>query len=176
MKQSVYVFRGESRSFQVSSRISKTGKEWAKQFSLYNSGTYNNQWIVVDYKKFRAGKPLPKSGVLSILEQLPWVSALSSMSSEVSSSTRTRPTFSTRRATGPATTYRSAPSSNGRSSYYKKIYDNTQSAEMAAKYGDFFIYDRKPRAQIFRRDHKGINDISGLRKLMRRVFLGRKNC
>lgn len=41
-------------------------------FSQYNSGTYNNQWIVVDYKLFKPSEELPKNDLLWVLEQAPY--------------------------------------------------------------------------------------------------------
>lgn len=32
---------------------------------------YNNQFMVLDYKKFSPGKPLPKAGLFWVLEQIP---------------------------------------------------------------------------------------------------------
>lgn len=49
----------------------RTAKEWINIFKRYNSGTYNNQWTVVDYKLFQPGKELPTNGLIWILEQLP---------------------------------------------------------------------------------------------------------
>jgi hypothetical protein len=56
----------------VANRMASNGTEWANVFSLYNSGTYNNQWIVVDNKL--VGDVYPQqfaSGTLTILEQIP---------------------------------------------------------------------------------------------------------
>jgi hypothetical protein len=39
----------------VANRLALTGAEWVEIFKNYNSGTYNNQWMVVDYNQFRAG-------------------------------------------------------------------------------------------------------------------------
>jgi hypothetical protein len=60
--------------------LSESGAEWVLHFSRtqdpsamdLNSGTYNNMWMVVDYKRFTRRAPLrPESGVLMIAEQLP---------------------------------------------------------------------------------------------------------
>ncbi|KAK6744762.1 hypothetical protein RB195_011466 [Necator americanus] len=55
----------------ISNYLSSTPKKWVEQFSRYNSGTYNGQWTVVDYKLFKPGKEIPKKDMLWILEQMP---------------------------------------------------------------------------------------------------------
>ncbi|KAG8326091.1 putative phospholipase B-like 2 [Homalodisca vitripennis] len=39
----------------VANRLAGGGRSWTKIFSQYNSGTYNNQWMVVDMNKFSPG-------------------------------------------------------------------------------------------------------------------------
>ncbi|RCN27407.1 lysophospholipase, partial [Ancylostoma caninum] len=57
---------------QVAHRTASSGAHWAKTFSKYNSGTYNNQWNILDYKKFRRNQPDKLlHGLLHVLEQLP---------------------------------------------------------------------------------------------------------
>ena len=46
----------------IANRLAKNGKHWSKIFARRNSGTYNNQWMVVDFKKFKPGKKLPTKG------------------------------------------------------------------------------------------------------------------
>jgi hypothetical protein len=56
----------------VANRLARNGKHWSKIFGKRNSGTYNNQWMVLDYKKFKPGKDLlGVKGLLWVLEQLP---------------------------------------------------------------------------------------------------------
>lgn len=54
----------------VANRMAASGKDWATYFSLYNSGTYNNQWMIVDNKLFNPGKPIV-ANTLWIAEQIP---------------------------------------------------------------------------------------------------------
>lgn len=57
----------------VANRLARSGRTWSEIFSQFNSGTYNNQWMVIDYNKFKKGtKPedLPDE-LLWIVEQIP---------------------------------------------------------------------------------------------------------
>ena len=56
----------------VSNQLASNGKEWTRTFSRFNSGTYNNQWLIVDYKKFRPCHRLPQRNLLWMLEQIPY--------------------------------------------------------------------------------------------------------
>ena len=52
----------------IANRLAKNGKHWAKIFARRNSGTYNNQWMVVDFKKFKPGKKLPTKGKVPLIK------------------------------------------------------------------------------------------------------------
>ncbi len=45
----------------LANRLSNSGKEWVDNFFLFNDGTYNNEWMVSDFKQFTPGS-LPKPG------------------------------------------------------------------------------------------------------------------
>ena len=45
----------------VANRLANSGKEWVDTFFTLNDGTYNNEWMIADFKQFTPGKP-PKAG------------------------------------------------------------------------------------------------------------------
>ena len=55
----------------VANRLALTAEEWCQIFQAYNSGTYNNQWMIVDYNKFQPKSPHLKAGTFYVLEQIP---------------------------------------------------------------------------------------------------------
>jgi len=54
----------------VANRLAATGAEWAALFARHNSGTYNNENLVADFKLFAPGAP-PKPGFLWAADQIP---------------------------------------------------------------------------------------------------------
>jgi len=121
------------------------GKEWVTVFGRHNSGTYNNQWMVLDYKKFKPGQPL-RDGLLWVLEQLPSVVE----SKDVTDRLRTESFW---------------PSYN--TPYFPSIFNLSGAPDMVEKYGDWFSYDKTPRALIFARDQSTVTDLDSMMKLMR---------
>ena len=117
----------------VANRLARNGKMWSKIFARRNSGTYNNQWMVIDYTKFKPGKVLPKQGLLWILEQLPGHIHMEDLTHVLTSQTYW-PSYNT--------------------PYYKDIFNLSGSPANVAKFGDWFTYDKTPRALIFKRDQR----------------------
>ncbi|CAE8588157.1 unnamed protein product [Polarella glacialis] len=54
----------------VANRKADSGPSWARWFSPENSGTINNQWMVLHLRLFQPGVP-PLNGTLIVLEQMP---------------------------------------------------------------------------------------------------------
>jgi len=54
----------------LANRVSTSGDDWASTYARYNSGTYNNQWLILDNKRFQPGVGL-LPGTLTIAEQIP---------------------------------------------------------------------------------------------------------
>lgn len=54
----------------VANRMAKDAVSWHQIFQRYNSGTYNNQWMVFDHNRFTPGQPLP-ADTYWVGEQIP---------------------------------------------------------------------------------------------------------
>ena len=53
----------------AANRLARNGREWTEIASKFNSGTYNNQWMVVDMNKVANGNL--EESALWVMEQLP---------------------------------------------------------------------------------------------------------
>ena len=59
----------EPARVMAANRLARDGREWTEMASQFNSGTYNNQWMVVDMSKVSRGRL--DDGALWVMEQLP---------------------------------------------------------------------------------------------------------
>jgi len=121
----------------------KSCAEWMNIFGRYNSGTYNNQWICVDYNLFKPGHSLAP-GTLWIGEQIPGLFMTKDVTTTLS--------------------YGYWPSYNV--PYFPEIY-NLSGFSQQPNYGDFFSYSLCPRAKIFRRDHHKVVDVPSMQRMIR---------
>ena len=55
---------------RVASFLASTGKEWYDTFKTHASGTYVNQYMVVDFNRFTPRRPL-QAGTLWVVEEIP---------------------------------------------------------------------------------------------------------
>lgn len=134
----------------VANRLAVDGEEWTRLFAIDNSGTYNNQWIVVDYNKFSPSpdgkKQALKPGTLWIAEQVPELLERADMTDKLNEQ-------------GYWPSY-NIP-------YFKNIFNSAGFPSMVEKYGQWFSYEGSPRAQIFKREEGGVNSLGRYQFMMR---------
>lgn len=130
----------------VANRLAENGREWADIFSRYNSGTYNNQWMIVDYKLFVPGEGQMKQGLFTVLEQIPGMIVTADKTEELLKM-------------GYWASY-NIP-------YFEEVFNASGGQELVQKYGSWFSFSENPRAQIFRRNQTLVTDIESMVRLMR---------
>ena len=113
-------------------------------FSKYNSGTYNNQWMVLDYNLFKPNEPL-SDNLLWIAEQIP-----GNVSSMDVTGILERGYWASYNV--PSIEY---------------IYNTSGWYEYEQIEGTPSSYDLAPRARIFRRDANKPSNMTSVMKLMR---------
>ncbi|NXJ80244.1 PLBLB protein, partial [Trogon melanurus] len=130
----------------VANRLARSGPEWAAVFRRFNSGTYNNQWMVVDYNTFTPGRVSPPRGLLTVLEQIPGLVMAADQTELL---------------------YKQGYWASYNLPYFEEIFNASGTPELVKKYGDWFTYDKNPRAQIFRRNQTQVHDLDSMVRLMR---------
>jgi hypothetical protein len=132
----------------IANRLAKSGKEWTDIFGFHNSGTYNNQYMIVDYNKYKTGTKISnlEDDLLWVLEQLPGLIRADDVTHVL-------------RRQGYWASY-NIP-------YFNDIYDISGNEHLAQNSGPFFSYGNTARAQIFSRDHSKVTDLKSMYKLMR---------
>ncbi len=55
---------------RVANQLSRNGETWAELFIREHSGTYINQWMVMDFNQFTPKSP-PRENFLTVLEEAP---------------------------------------------------------------------------------------------------------
>ncbi|KAI6660986.1 hypothetical protein LOD99_13709 [Oopsacas minuta] len=128
----------------IANRLAESAEDWVEIYSRYNSGTYNNQWMVLDYNKFSPGNV--RDGTLYVLEQLPGYIERQDMTYVL-------------REKGYWASY-NIP-------FFAEVYNRSGTPKMADKHGDWFTHEGHPRAKIFKRDQGSVKDVTSLLKLMR---------
>lgn len=129
---------------RVANLLANSGETWANAVSQYNSGTYNNQYMIVDTKEFTPGQPLGPN-VLWVVEQIPGLVESADVSDHLE------------RGYWPS--YNVA--------FFPTIYNLSGYPEMVELYGVDSSYQLAPRAQIFRRDQGNVVDFESYQYIMR---------
>jgi len=129
----------------VANRMSPDAKTWVNIFSMYNSGTYNNQWMVVDYNRYTPGST-PKSGTLWVLEQIPDLIESADVT-DVLISQGYWPSYNI--------------------PYFPIIYNLSGFGAYEEQFGAYFTYDGNPRALIFKRDQGTVDSMDSMKFMIR---------
>lgn len=134
----------------VANRLATSGKKWVTIFRKHNSGTYNNQWYVVDYKRFEPKTNKTEAvimpGLLWVVEQLPGYTEAKDLTDLLKESSY-------------------FPSYN--MPYFPTVFNMSGGQERIRKYGDWFAYDTHPRAKILKLKQSDIYNLDDMFHVMR---------
>jgi hypothetical protein len=135
--------------------LGSSGKEWVDVFKRENSGTYNNQYMVIDLKKFRPGEDaLP--GLLWVAEQIP---------GQVQSADMTRMLMMA--AYWPSMNIPHFPKIYEASGYPDFINQVSKQGKEFTKTTHWLSYEISPRSKIFRRDQASVDSLEKMKAIMR---------
>ncbi|OQR89816.1 phospholipase B-like protein [Achlya hypogyna] len=131
---------------KVANALATDGATWAQTFTRRNSGTYNNQWMVLDLHRFTPGIGFATGG-LTVLEQMP-------------GAVESRDVTDVLAAQGYWASY-NVP-------YFPVIFNATgfQAKYNAQRTADW-TYNHTARAEMFARDAPKIATIDDLKRVMR---------
>lgn len=129
----------------IATRSATSAPNWASTMAMYNSGTYNNQWMILDLSLFTPGKPLLPN-TMWVCEQFPGIVK----SRDVTEMLR----------------YGYYPSYNVPMD--EELFVWSGYAETVATQGpQMNDYQTCVRAEIFRRDQGNVKDLESFQYLMR---------
>ncbi|VDM16113.1 unnamed protein product [Hydatigera taeniaeformis] len=154
----------------IATRLARTPSEWITFFSRENSGTYNNQWMVVDTKQFEPSKPLPKKDLFWVAEQIPHsLDLLAFVSTGWKSRIDSHSHFRGLVQSADVTEHLLNKSYWGsyNNPYFKFIHEISGFDDLEEKFGEYFSYEMTPRAQIFRREYSKAVSLPEVFRLMR---------
>eukprot|EP00759_Apiculatamorpha_spiralis_P009811 PhF_6_TR16958/c0_g1_i1/m.25585 len=123
------------------------GFAWVTTFCRYNSGTYNNQYMVVNMNLYTKGEQhqLP-DGLLWIAEQMPGMCPYMDVTK-------------TLQAQGYWASFNRP--------YLPEVYVESGTYSMYQKYGDYYSYTKYARPMIFARNATNIQSLDDLQRFMR---------
>lgn len=129
---------------RVANMMANSGQEWSNLIAMYNSGTYNNQYMVVDLKHVKIGEEL-QTGALWVAEQIPGLVVARDQ------------THILRMGYWPSY---NVP-------FYEEIYNRSGYPDFVKKRGLNYSYQLAPRAKIFRRDQAKVTDLQAMKDILR---------
>ena len=132
----------------ICNRISNSSKEWAENFAKYNSGTYNNQFMILDKNKVNLVNKSIEQDAFYIVETLPGLVKINNVTD----------------------IFKFGYWSSFNLPFDKEIYDLSGLKEVIdsrPEAASYLSYDMCARTKIFRRDQWSSDNLDGFMKLMR---------
>lgn len=128
------------------------GPSWIETFVKHNSGTYNNQFMILDTRQVESSPfhgLTVHSNALWIVEQIPGKTRSLDVSAFLKNGTGQRGHWG-----------------SWNRNFFPEFHAEMGYAKAAAKYGDFYSYASCPRAKIFKRDVDKVSDIPSFQNFM----------
>ena len=132
----------------IALRLADNGKTWCEIFQKLNSGTYNNQFMILDLKLIDIDKKEISDEALYIIEQLPGFCGVEDVTNYL------------RRGYWPSYNIPFLMK-------VREIAGVLDILEERPELYDSYDYTGSPRANIFRRDQDSVKDINSFRHLLR---------
>jgi len=129
---------------RLANHLAANGSQWFEIVKQYNSGTYNNQYMVLDLTKIKVGE-FVKDHALWVVEQIPGLVVGEDVT--------------------PVLRNGHWPSYNV--PYFEDIYKLSGYPAVVKEKGTDFSYQLAPRAKIFRRDAGNVKDMESMKAIMR---------
>ena len=148
----------------AANRLATNGEEWTDIMSKDNGGTYNNQWMIIDYNKIQQDGSLD-DGTLWVFEQLPGLQFIINFKLKFCflplGRTWAEDQTNVLREKGFWASYNRA--------FYPEVHILSGGQEMAERYGEYFSYTDTPRAKIMAREQTKVVDEKTMTEFMRNV-------
>jgi hypothetical protein len=145
--------------------LASSGSEWALWFSLFHSGTYVNQWLVLDMALFHPGEPDLRKGLFTVLEEMPGKAHIEDKSAHLSVRLLALFLYSEISDIGLyLQTYGYWASYN--LPYFPEILRYSGASDLCDANPSLNCYSTDPRARIFRARQGNVTSISALQDLM----------
>ena len=132
----------------TANRLAVSSESWSKEFAKYNSGTYNNQFFVVDY--YRAKQRLPNhdlpSDTVWMTEQLPGYIKHGDITDLIN---------------------RDGYFGSFNLWYWPETVKKSGLPALVKEHGSWFVYDKCPRYNIFKRGMAAVLDEHSAKQIIR---------
>ncbi len=129
----------------AANQLASNGQEWAKAMATHSSGTYSNQWMVLDLALFTAGKN-PETGFFTVYEDVPGLVHFEDMTSTLISQ---------------------AYWGSFNNPYFSDIRDRAGYTNLCNKGFTSECYEGASRYTIFKEQHSNVIDIESMQHIMR---------